>query len=78
MHITTFSQPSINAEAPLMHEHQIGSLYMLGFSLLFMLALTEAASMKPNNDSTDGGMFHNSNRHCLGSMTSSTIHPSGL
>lgn len=40
--------------------------------------LIEVAHIKTDNDSTDHGMFHNSNRHCLGFITSSTIHQSGL
>lgn len=35
------------------------------------------APKKTNNESTDRGMFHNSNKHCLGFITSST-HPSSI
>lgn len=45
-------------------------------SFLFTSKLIRLTTKKTMNDPTDRGIFHNSNRHCLWFITSSTIHPS--
>lgn len=45
-------------------------------SFLFTSNLIRLTPKKTMNDPTDRGIFHNSNRHCLGFITSSAVHPS--